>query len=358
MKTGVVGSDIGVVAGTDMGATDINKWPEHYTAVDVQSINIINSWLSSDAQLENGHPRTKAALARLCNVKDSTFSQVLSGKYTSSPSKFISAALDFLERDTHRGITGVEIPLCKTSVYSTVLLVCQRAHQHRDFGIISGQKGIGKTFTLMHYAATTPSAVLVEGVPQMTPMLFLSDIVKQLKISIDCSTAFNRSRGGTKDEKMTAIIEYFKSKDALLILDEAEKVNANTLEYARRISDLADIGCVLSGAEALRGLVKSIDGKHGQISSRVGFWPPLIEGISKKDCNLIVKTVLNNYGYETNTKLNNAFWDMCEARARVLAKLLRNLIEMGLRKDYPLSVDLVIETGKQAMGLEEPKGAK
>jgi len=346
------------MVGTDMLPPLQNQWPTHYNEDDINAIKIIHRWLSSNDAMQNGKPRTKAALARAANVKDSTFSQVLSGKYTSNPTRFLDAALDFLERETHRDITKVEIPLCKTSVYTTVLLVCQRAHQHRDFGIISGQKGVGKTFALKHYAATTPSAVLIEGMPQMTPTMFLSQVVNQLKIAVEFSSPLSRSRGGTKDEKMMAIIKYFKSKDALLILDEAEKVNANTLEHVRRISDLAEVGCVLSGAEELRGLVKSIDGRHGQISSRVGFWPELIQGISKKDANLIVTTVLENYGYETNAKLNKAFWDMSEAKARVLAKLLRNLIEMGLRKGHTLSANLIVEMGKQAMGIQPPKESK
>ena len=326
-------------------------WPEHYSKNDIAAIEVINRWLEDGPKFSEEGRRTKADLARACGIKDSTFSQLLSGKYRAAPTKFLAAVLDYLERETHRDISAVIIPLVETSVYRTVSLVCERAHQNRDFGIISGEKGVGKTFTLKRYVQLTPSAVLIEGTPNMTARVFLSELIQLLGISVPVR---NIASTGTKDEKMQAVVNYFKSRDALLILDEADKVNDDTLEHARRISDLASVGCVLSGTERLRSMVEASDGRHGQISSRVGCWFPVMKSITEDDAIAIVKAAFKQNNIAVRKSVCNAFWQMCDGRARVLVKLIRNVIEFGLRKGHTLNDELVFETGRQVMGLTPP----
>jgi len=327
------------------------QWPDHYSKADVAAIGVINHWLENGSKYSEDGKRTKADLARACGIKDSTFSQILSGKYRATPTRFLAAVLDYLERETHRDISAVIIPLVETSVYRTVSLVCERAHQNRDFGIISGEKGVGKTFTLKRYTQLTPSAVLIEGTPGMTARVFLSELILQLGISVPVRV---NGSTGTKDEKMHAVVNYFKSRDALLILDEADKVNDDTLEHARRISDLASVGCVLSGTERLRSMVEASNGRHGQISSRVGCWFPVMKGITEDDAISITKTAFKHNNISINKSVCLAFWQMCDGRARVLVKLIRNVIEFGLRKGHDLNDELVFETGRQVMGLTPP----
>lgn len=359
-QTGISGTDVKKEADADneiKAETNTNNWPAHYDATQVNAIQMINRWLNNAIEYVEGKKieHTKAFLGRTCGIKASTLSQVLSGKYASNPSKFLSTILDYLERLKEREILAWEVPVVETSVYDLVLLVCRRAHRNQDFGILSGEKGVGKTFLLRHYVAQTPSAILVECTPGMTSSMFLSNLLSILKIKV---TTRNKSSMGTKDQKMNTIINHVKDRDRLLILDEADKVNDDTLEYARRISDLAGIGCVLSGTSDLRAMVQDQRGRHGQISSRVGYWPPLIQAIPEKDATQIVAAIYAQKDINVPEKTMLAYWKMCDGRARVLTKLVRNVIEAGLNQGHKHSPKLVYQVGIELMGLDLPKGVK
>lgn len=333
------------------------QWPDHYAPDDRADVARVIHWLNAGAGHAPGYKnqRSQTKLARAIDISQSTVNTILLGKYPSPPGKYLRQMLDYISRETERAETSVTIPLVRTSVYELVAFVCARAHRYRDIGLISGMVGVGKTSALKAYAEAHPNVILIEGMTDMNALVFLRLMVEKTGAVVRKSHKYSQ---GTKADMVAGVIAALAATDKLLVIDEADKITDQALEYARRISDLAEIGLVLAGTEKLHPMVRDPLGRHGQISSRVGFWPPIIKGIKREDAAAIARAAFTGRAIEGELadEVLEAFWQMCDGRARVLAKLIRNVIELGLEQGHALSGQLVYSAGQQLMGLKRPKG--
>lgn len=330
-------------------------WTNAYAEADQEAVRSIIEWLN-DGQVHVpgfANQRTQTKLARAAKVNVSTLNSILAGKYPSSPSKWLDQVLDTLRRQAHRERDGVrELPFVMTSVYRVAQAACHRAHMYRNFGVISAYVGTGKTTAVKQYAREHASVILVEATPDMNAAVMLTELVEKTGAEVHKS---NRYSAGTKAERMHAVIRALKGSDSLLILDEAETVTAPTLEYVRRISDKAGIGVVLSGTEKLKPMIKDPRGRFGQISSRVGFWPPIVQSITEEDANLLTRAGLSDDDVELTPAVLDAFWQMCDGSARVLANsLVPGVRDYGLKKGKALTPELVFRVGEELLGFKRP----
>jgi DNA transposition AAA+ family ATPase len=222
---------------------------------------------------------------------------------------------------------------------------------YRNFGVISCFVGTGKTWALKHYIVEHPNAVLIEATPDMNALVMMREIVEATGAVVTKSNKWSR---GTKSDLMDAVIRKLKGTDTLLIIDEAEKVTTQTLEYVRRISDLANIGVVLCGTEYLKPLIRDPRGRFGQISSRVGFWPPVIKAITYTDACKIVDAALGEH-IEISDELHKAFYKVSDGSARVLARTLIPAVhDYGIRKGKDITPRLIFTIGEQLLGYHVP----
>ena len=77
----------------------------------------------------NEEGRRQADLCKRSGVKPGTLSQILSGQYPSSPSKWLAKALDVVQRDMaeQRELLRT-IPYCETTLTQNMLATIGRAH--------------------------------------------------------------------------------------------------------------------------------------------------------------------------------------------------------------------------------------
>lgn len=323
-----------------------DTWTDKYTEADRADTLRILDWLATP-QTRAGfeHQRTESKLAKAVGVSPSTVNSILGGVYPSPPRKHLDAMLSVIEREAERDDTLSQIPLIETSVYKMAALVCRQAHHGRDFGVLSGEVGVGKTTALKEYARRNPrTAMYMRGTPNMNATVWNRVMVSRTGAHVHKANKYSH---GNRAEQLAGLIEHFAGRDMLFILDEADKVADSTLEDIRALSDEAEIGVVLAGTERLRGMIEGDKGRHGQISSRVGFWPPVIRGISREDSDAIVNACFP----AANDDVRTAAWEMCSAKARVLGKLLRNVDELVRHQGHTLAGPLVIQAGQQLMGL-------
>jgi len=331
------------------------KWGETYTPKDIENTIEIINWINTGHVSEVGHgnQRTQLKLARGSGVNHTTLNSLLKGKYVSPPSHHLEKVLEYIARATEREEATFNTPIVETSVYLHVKAACVRAHKYRNFAVVSAFVGTGKTTALKRYAKEYSNVYLIEADPDMNGSVLVSTIVELTGAIVHCS---NRYGTGTKAEKMRAVISHLKGTDSLLIIDEAETVTTQTLEYVRRISDKAGIGVVLSGTEKLKPLIKDPHGRFGQISSRVSFWPKVINGITEKDAKAITEAALAHDGVELTGEILESFWQMCDGSARVLANaLIPGVRDYGLRRNKELTPDLIYKVGQELLGFKRPK---
>lgn len=335
-----------------------DTYTSRYTARDKMAVQRIVAWINEGQShvpgLEN--KRSVRGLARVANVSQTTARQILQGVYPSPPGRHLKAMLGYIDREEDRRRSTVRVPIVETSITRLVTFVCQQAHRNRDFGIISGYVGIGKTEALKRYAAENDDAVLLHGSADMNPPVMLRHLVELTGAVVHKS---NRYARGTKAEMMDAVTVALAGTDRLIILDEADKCMESCLEYFRRISDLAEVGAVISGTEKLHYLVRDPSGRHGQISSRVGFWPPVVKSITREDSDRIAAAIFKENEIDApHEEALDAFWQVCEGHARVLAKLCQKTIEFGIQRGHELTAQLVYQTGQQLMGLKRAREVK
>lgn len=322
-------------------------WGERYTEEDRALTHQVIEILNSDTARERGWSR--ANLARRAGIAQSTLHMLLAGTYAASPTQKLRAALSVLERDAARMREGVQdVPYVETSVHRAVYAACKRAHLYRNFGVVSAFVGTGKTRAVKHYADQHHGAVLIEASPEMTGSVLLDQLIEATGAPVRAAHKYSR---GTKAERMAAVLRALKGTDSLLILDEAETVTAGTLEIVRRIRDLAGIGVVLSGTERLLPMIRDPRGRFGQISSRVGFWPPVIRGITEADAHALARAALASDVDTLDEPVLNALWQVCDGSARVLCEgLIPGVRDYGLKQGHALSPELIFKVGQDVLG--------
>lgn len=289
----------------NQGPFGSERKPPAYTQQDVDSAHRITTWLRE-------HDLPRSWLSKKAKISSSTISQVLSGKYPSSPASFLQSMLQIIDVETERLNDGSP-GYVETSVHKLVNVVCDRMRKHTNIGVVCGAVGVGKTRALKEYTKRKPQTVLVEANPKMTAGSLLIEILQQLGREIPHGL----------DKKFNVIVSSLKGTNFLLIVDEAERLNATALEYLRRIRDKAGVGIVLAGTEELHAMLKPTKGQFDQVRSRVSMWPKTVERISRDDADELAQESLGrDLKAELDDDVLDALWAYAAGSARVLMESL------------------------------------
>lgn len=284
--------------------------PTVYTPQDNENIRRVKKWL-------HDHSESNAWLGRKANIPNGTLSQILSGKYVSSPTKQIETMLSVLLTEDSRRQDGTP-GYVKGSLYALIETVCDRTRKHRSMGAISAYVGVGKTSAGREYQAARPLTLLIEANPNMTPGVLMNELLTQLNLAVPSGL----------DRKFNDVVAGVRGTNYLIVADEAERLSAGALEYLRRIRDKGNVGVVLMGTEKLTALLKRDHGRFDQVRSRIGMWPKTIEAIPRNDADNIARDALAEAGDLTDDTLD-ALWAYCAGSARLLTEAFVSAI-----KDY------------------------
>lgn len=306
-----------------------------YTPQDHEKMTQIVRWLDTNQ-------RSRSWLSKATTIPSGTVSQILSGKYISSPTRQLNTMLATLRVENERTQSGTP-GYVEGSVHKLLQVVCDRTRQHCNFGVITGYVGVGKTRTLAEYRDRNPLTLLVQVSPNMTPGVLMTELLEQLSNAVPVGL----------DRKFRELVRVLKGTNYLLIADEAEKMSGSALEHLRRIRDMANVGVVLAGTEKLTNLIKPQHGNFDQIRSRVGMWPMTIQRISRDDADDMVRAALADATELTDDVLET-LWLYCGGSARVLNEnLIPAIKDYGLGQ--PLTAELVEAIAAQVLFMAKPR---
>lgn len=332
------------------------QWPAHYTEDDQKGVLFIHQWLADPENANAGWNQTQ--LGKRSNVNLGTLNQILAGKYASPPTKHLKACLEVIELHRTRQRDSVaDTPYVETSVHRAIHAACKRARLYRSFAVVAAYVGTGKTRATKQYADEHSGVLVLEALPGLAAFVMLDTLVRMTNANVRKTSRASR---GTKDEMFDAVVAALKGTDTLLIVDEAETLTEQSLEYIRRLRDLAGIGVVLTGTERLYPLVRDPRGQFGQISSRVLFWPPVISAITEEDAEALARAALagDNIGDQITAAVLDAFWQVCDGSARVLCEaIIPGVRDYGLRKGLPLTPELIFKVGTDILGFRAKRRA-
>jgi DNA transposition AAA+ family ATPase len=306
------------------------SYPSHYTAADVENVERVKAWLTAKE-------KPRAWLVTASRIASSTVSQVLSGKYATSPTGQLADMVAAIELSDARESDGTP-GYIKGGVHKLINVVANRTRKHANFGVVTGRVGVGKTRTLKEYAATKPQTILLEAGPNMSQGVMLNKLLKALGAPIPAGL----------DAKFEEVVRCVHGTGYLIIVDEAENMSAPALHYIRRVRDMGNIGVVLAGTEKLYAMLNHRHGQFDQIRSRVSMWPKTIECIGRDDADDMAQAALGDLGELTDDVLG-ALWDYGAGSARVLMELL----VPGIRDFHKgaLTVDLVHQVAEKVLSL-------
>lgn len=310
-----------------------------YTPQDRVKIDTVIKWLGD-------RNKSRAWLSKAASIPSGTLSQVLSGKYVSSPTRQLDQMVAVLTVEGERLKDGTP-GYVKGSVHKLLGVVCDRTRVHRAIGVFSGYVGIGKSRFCTEYRDANPLTLLVEVSPNMTPGVLMTELLEQLNTAVPTGL----------DRKFRELVRVLRGSNFLVIADEAEKMNSSALEHLRRIRDMAQVGVVLVGTEKLTTLIKVQHGQFDQIRSRVNMWPPTVQRISRDDADDMARAALGMACDLTDDVLDS-LWAYCDGSARVLNEnLIPAIRDFGL-VNMPLSAATVEKIAAKVLFMAKPRAAE
>ena len=247
-----------------------------YSEDDIALVRKIQEWLDEHDN------NTIQLINDLTGIPLGTLRPLLAGQYNAKPTAKLVQIIDAVERQKLRDQDGrAELPHVETSVHKQIFQLIARAHRDRDIGIFAGNPGIGKTRGLIYYAMRTPGAAMVGASLGLTHSTFMKTLADA------CRVEYRRT--AKADEIALEITKAVAGTDRIILVDEANYLADQSLEQLRRISDQCGIAVMLVGMPELIARIQGIEGRLGQLASRISFWPPVVRKIQKEDCDLLVK---------------------------------------------------------------------
>lgn len=273
------------------------------------------------------------AIARAIGVSASTLSQYLKNKYPGDVGALEGKIAQYLQISLEReNYPRADWCFVRTSVAEQVFEIAANCHVGGSVGIVTGESGIGKTTAVREYQQQHGDVMVVYGRPSMTTRAVMREIA--MLVGVDPV--------GAVDDVFMRIVKRLKGSQRMLIIDEAEHLTARVLDQIRRLSDpeFAGIGLLLVGLPRLLHMLRSAQGDHRYLYSRVG-WSIGLRGLTDADCQAIVRSALPTA---------SGLWRLYATESGKNARCLRNMIERSVEiaaiNSCKIDADIVRETAR------------
>lgn len=261
--------------------------------------------------LEN-YGLSKAEAARGCNYSPSVISEYLKGNYRGDVAKLEGAILQWLSRQ-HKARERKRVPVVETNDLRQITNAIQIAHTEKDIALIIADAGAGKSTGAKRYMLNNEKGtVLINVVSGMNKRMLVHEIARQLSIDI-MKVSFNNL--------ITNVSDILFERDMVVILDEADYLRADALEFVRRlVYDLGQSGLVLIGLPRLKYQIQNLRNDHRQLESRIGVFLHL-SGLTRPDALMIAESVWP----KIDRKIVDAIYNVSKSDVRQFTKIIERM---------------------------------
>ena len=252
---------------------------------------------------------SKARAGREMGYSNSMISAYTTGAYQGDVPKLEKTIEQWCNRQL-KAHSRKKIPVVETTTVKTVMNAISMAHTEHDIALIVADAGSSKTTSAKLYADKNESTtVYIPVVAGMNRKMLVVEIAKQLGVE-------------TMRVPLNVLIQTtaqaLADRDSLVILDEADYLKADALEFCRRlVYDLGESGLVLMGLPRLRAMIQNLRNDHRQLESRIGINVQL-EGLTEADATLIAREVWPDCDME----IVNTLFAISKSDVRQFVKLI------------------------------------
>jgi|GEM_PF-6965163 len=194
----------------------------------IAAIRNIKTYIDRDPNL------TQAKLAKMAGVSKSAVSELVTGSYKGDRDRVIRS-LEAAINELMRRKDAPEHPkFVQTKVAKRIFSIIKLASKSRTIGVIYCPSGAGKSMALKaSIELDFPSAILVEGHPGCaSPLNFCRAVIPQLTPG---RNNFDNVR--SRADAFNLIVRYLKNSSRLIIVDEADCLQTETLSLIRYLHD-------------------------------------------------------------------------------------------------------------------------
>lgn len=167
-------------------------------------------------------------LSRMIGISDSSVSQIKSGSYLADPGAQIKKIEEYFRNERLKSSLPKMEDYVETSISRQIYKDLQSCQSMGTFAFICGDPGVGKTKTLQKYGKDHPNSSLYLKVDSVvgTAGAMLRLLAKKLRVPM----------GRTNDQLQDAIKSQLHD-GMILLVDEAQRLNYQTIEILRDLSD-------------------------------------------------------------------------------------------------------------------------
>jgi DNA transposition AAA+ family ATPase len=255
---------------------------------------------------------SQAQAAREINYSSPVLSAYRSGAYRGDVIKLEDAVIQWLARQA-RARERKRVPVIETEDLRRIANAVQIAHTEKDIALIIADAGAGKSTAAAWYARNNEKAtVLVNVFAGMNRRMLVQEIARQL--SLDTVRA-------PVNTLIKNVSETLFERDMVVILDEADYLKADALEFTRRlVYDLGKSGLVLIGLPRLKYQIQNLRNDHRQLESRIGVYLPLA-GLTRVDAGAIAGSVWPG----VDKKIVDAIYAVSKTDVRQFTKIIERM---------------------------------
>ena len=252
---------------------------------------------------------SRARAGREMGYSSSIVSAYMTGNYSGDVVKLEKNIQQWCNRQI-KAHSRKKIPIVETTAVKTILNAIGVAHTEHDIALIVADAGASKTTSAKLYADRNEiTVVYIPVVAGMNRKMLVTEIARQLGVE-------------TMRVPLNVLIQQtaqaLADRDSLVILDEADYLKADALEFCRRlVYDLGESGLVLMGLPRLRAMIQNLRNDHRQLESRIGISVQM-EGLIKSDATLIAREVWPN----CETEIINSLYEVSKSDVRQFVKLI------------------------------------
>lgn len=200
----------------------------------------------------------QAIVARMLGVSTSTFSKFLAGRYKGNLAKLVNKVINWMNSVARKKERIKPKPFIETEIARRIatLIVQTEAFSEEEgrIALIIGDSGHGKSVCLKQYAEANKNTLYIQLDATMGSLRIFAEIAKRLHIA----------SSGSLSEITRHLVEKLRSRNIIIMLDEASNLTVKQLNQLRQIIVIkARCPLILAGnADLLRTVIQPMT-KHG-----------------------------------------------------------------------------------------------
>lgn len=206
---------------------------------------------------------SQVKFATLIGVSESTFSRFIKGNYPNAKNVIEKINEFFAKEEARdRSMSINDISFAETGTAKKILGILEYCRIQKSIGVIYGDAGTGKTYTLREWSRDKKDVYVVTANPAFaTPKPFLKLLARSLKTT----------KVGSMDDILLEILDKLEGSDKMIIIDEAQHLTRKALEVVRSLNDLTNAAIVMVGNEMIyTKMLGKQQAEFAQLFSRLG----------------------------------------------------------------------------------------